>query len=364
MADSDPTIELATRATAATPHQRLFDDRPGHPGRPLVASPWYETASADGSIVSTATDMCAYARLLLNRGDRPGGRLLSEESFRLLTGRHVDDPSEDHAWYGYGLGIYDDDGRTLVGHSGGMVGFSSYLMIDPAAGLGVVVLMNGNEERRELVDYVLEAGRAAAAGRPLPEPPPPADPAYLGEAAGEYAGAYTAPKHGRALTFATSGGRLVLQRDGDGIVLERVGGDVFLVPHDEFDRFPLRFWRDDEGRVTQMTHGPDWFVGPAYGGPTSFPPVPGASVVCGHYHCWNVWMNHLRIVERRGGLWLIAPWLDETAFELELVPLGDGSFRVGREEWRPDRLTIDTVLDGVASRATYDRLDFYRAATP
>ena len=113
-----------------------------------------------------------------------------------------------------------------------------------------------------------------------------------------------------------------------------------------------------------MTHGADWYAGPAYGGPTAFPPVPDASAVCGHYHCWNAWMSHLRVVERAGSLWLIAPWLDEPAGELELVPLGDGSFRVGPEEWRPDRLTVDTVLDGVATRAVYDFLPFYRAATP
>ena len=171
----------------------MFDDRAPQAAHALVAAPWYETASADGSIVSTAADMCAYARLLLGRGEAPGGRLLGEDAFRLLTGRHVKDPSENDAWYGYGLGAYDVGGRTLIGHSGGMVGYSSYLMTDPDAGLGVVVLMNGNEDRRDLVDYVLEAGRAAAAGRALPEPPPPADPTHLGDAAGEYAGVYTAP---------------------------------------------------------------------------------------------------------------------------------------------------------------------------
>lgn len=367
MHDSDPMITLATRATAATPHRGMFGDRPPQTAHPLVASPWFESASADGSIVSTAADMCAYARLLLNGGEGPDARLLGDDSFRLLTGRQAEDPAEED-WYGYGLGVYDEDGRTLVGHSGGMVGFSSYLMVDPDAGLGVVVLMNGNEERKDLVEYALEAGRAAAAGRAVPAPPPPADPSDLGSAAEEYAGVYTAPsggpESGRSLTLVAADGRLLLKHDGAHVVLERDDGDVFLVPHADLDRFPLRFWHDDDGSVTHATHGPGWYVGPAYGGPTAFAPVPDASAFCGHYHCWNVWMNHLRIVERTGSLWLIAPWLDEPAGELELVPLGDGSFRVGREEWRPDRLTVDTVLDGLATRAVYDFLPFYRAATP
>ena len=371
MTDSDPMITLATRASTATPHQRMHDDRPRHAGHPLVASPWYEAASADGSIVSTVADMCAYARWLLNRGEAPEGRLLSGDSFRLLTERHVEDPSEKD-WYGYGLGVYDEDDRTLIGHSGGMVGFSSFLMVDPEAGLGVVVLMNGNEERGDLVRYVLEAGRAVAEGEAVPAPPPPADPGLLGGAAQEYQGSY----HPAEVTEGVRGvgpcgvdvlardGRLLLRHGGEVVTLERAAADVFLVPHPELDRFHLRFWRDDDGRVTHVTHGGAWYAGPAYGGPAAFPPVPEAAAICGHYHCWNVWMEHLRIVERRGSLWLIAPWLEEPAAELELVPLGDGSFRVGREEWRPDRLTVDTVLDGIATRAVYDLLPFYRAATP
>ena len=59
-------------------------------------------------------------------------------------------------------------------------------------------------------------------------------------------------------------------------------------------------------------------------------------------------------------MWLIAPWLfGEPACEIELVPLGDGVFRMGREEWRQSRLTIDTVLDGRATRVVYDFLPFY-----
>jgi len=394
MRDSAPMITLAMRVTTATPHQRLFDDRPRHTGHPLVPSPWFESSSADGSIVSTAEDMCVYARLLLNAGEAPGGRVLNEDAFRLLTTRHVEDPTEAGAWYGYGLGVYRVDGRTLIGHSGGMVGFSSYLMIDPGAGLGVVVLMNGNEERRDLVDDVLAAGRAAAAGHVVPAPPPPADPRDLGVAAQEYAGVYEAPDLGDpsaaprggdavsgapahaaragsagdgrdadSLTLVGEGGRLVLRYGGVDVVLERADVDVFLVPHPDLDRFALRFWRDADGRIAYATHGPDWYAGPAYGGPAAFPSVPRASEVCGHYGCWDPWMSHLRIVARRGALWLIAPWVEEPGGEVELVPLADGTYRVGCEEWRPDRLALDAVIDGRATRAVYDFLSFYRVET-
>ncbi len=170
MSHSEPQITSAARATTTKPHLRLFDDRPWHAGQPLVEAPWYETASADGSIVSTVADMAAYARFLLGRGVVGDQRLLSEESFALLTSGLVAQPDEEGTpWYGYGLETREDDDRVLVGHSGGMVGFSSYLLLEQETGLGVVALMNGNESRLELVEYALRAGwsggrRAGAAG--------------------------------------------------------------------------------------------------------------------------------------------------------------------------------------------------------
>jgi hypothetical protein len=50
-----------------------------------VEEPWFEYLAADGSIASTAGDMAAYARLILNRGVAPGGRVLSENAFGMLT---------------------------------------------------------------------------------------------------------------------------------------------------------------------------------------------------------------------------------------------------------------------------------------
>ena len=59
-------------------------DRPAQLRHPLSPAPRIVSNTADGSIVSTALDMAAYARLLLARGDVPdgrGGRILSEATF-------------------------------------------------------------------------------------------------------------------------------------------------------------------------------------------------------------------------------------------------------------------------------------------
>jgi len=45
--------------------------------------------------------------------------------------------------------------------------------------------------------------------------------------------------------------------------------------------------------------------------------------------------------------------------ERPLTPIGDGDFRVG-EDWSPDRVRFDAVVDGRATRAVLDAAPFYR----
>jgi D-alanyl-D-alanine carboxypeptidase len=376
MRRSDPLITLASRATVALPHQRAFDDRPSHPGQPWTVSPWYETATADGSIISTASDMCAYARLLLACGESGAGRLVSSESWARLTQRAVEDPDEPGAWYGYGLVTRDEAGHSLIGHSGSMAGYSSYLMTDREAGLAVVVLMNGVEDRTTLVRYALEAARAAVVGAPVPPPPPPADPTVIDDA-GDYAGAYrlvggdsgrAAPGRGGGgggeLGLAAAGGRLLVRAGEVEVALERREPDVFVAPHPTLDRHYLQAGRDAAGRVVELFHGPDRYVAEGRADAAS-PPTPEWQPLVGHYRSWNIFAPDVRVFERKGGLVLSGPsWIDGTAGEMRLVPLGEAVFRVGVEAWRPDRLRFDAVLEGRATRVRYNQMAFYRACTP
>jgi hypothetical protein len=43
-----------------------------------------------------------------------------------------------------------------------------------------------------------------------------------------------------------------------------------------------------------------------------------------------------------------------------LTPLADADFRVG-EEWSPERLRFDAVVDGRALRANLSGVDYYRS---
>jgi CubicO group peptidase (beta-lactamase class C family) len=111
-----------------------------------------------GSINSCAADMAKWAQVQLNRGkfiDRDG-RLFSEarsqEMWTAQTILPIGDPPRPLArlkanFSDYALGWFlrDYHGRKLVGHTGGVAGFVSRVMLVPEENLGVVVLTNAEE---------------------------------------------------------------------------------------------------------------------------------------------------------------------------------------------------------------------------
>jgi len=117
-----------------------------------------DNAGPAGSINSSAADMAKWVQLQLNRGKFTGrdGRLFSEDrSKEMWSGQTilpVGDPppplaglKANFADYALGWGLRDYHGRKLVGHTGGVGGFVSRVMLVPEESLGVVVLTNGEE---------------------------------------------------------------------------------------------------------------------------------------------------------------------------------------------------------------------------
>ena len=385
MAASDPVITHETRKRLAVGYHAFYDDRPLPRGHPLAPATWFETATGDGSIASNSAEMATYLRMLMNRGQGPRGRILSEESFNLMTQRVIQPGDEWHSgfcgFYGYGLTIEERDGHTYVGHGGGMIGYRSQILADMDDGLGVVVLINKQpEEPKEVAYFALSLLRAALHDRELPELPPVTDPTRV-ENAADYAGTYRAcPEHSRracsepcpersrrdsrrasskTLTLAAEGERLILRRGGRRIVLEQCGPDQFYVNHPDFALFLLRFGRG-ESQVVEAFHGPDWYVNERYTGPTTFDYPQRWDAYPGHYRSHNPWLSNFRVVLRKGALALIMP----SGEEEPLVPLGDGVFRLGEEERCPERIRFDTILNGQAVHANLSCGDYYRTFTP
>ncbi|MGH9863501.1 MAG: serine hydrolase domain-containing protein [Candidatus Acidiferrales bacterium] len=356
MTRTEPVFTHDTYKRLAVGYWQIYDDRPAHRSHPVVEAPWFEYGAGDGSLAATAADLAAYLRMLLNRGATPTGRLLSEESFALLTQRGVKCCEDGH--YGYGLIMREEDAHQIIAHSGGMLGFASHLRGDLDDGLGVVVFVNGPGNPFQVAQYALRTLRAALHNQELPAVPAP-DPPMRIEKAADYAGAYTAPE-GKTLTLLAEGESLLLLHAGERVVVEPRGKDSFYVPHLDFTLFLLRFGRDKDGKVVEASYGPDWYANDRYSGARQFESPAQWKAYPGHYRTTHFWFANFRILLRKGKLWLIPPFGGE---ELELVELEPGFFQIGTEE-TAERLRFDAVVEGKALRAEFSGVGYYRISAP
>ena len=366
MTATEPIVTNETRKRLAVGYEAFYDDRPLPRGRPLAPATWLEHAEGAGSIASTPADMAIYLRMLMNRGRRPRGRILSEESFGLMTQRVIEAREEgEGSFYGYGLGTRESDGHTYIGHGGGMIGYYAYILADMDDGLGVVVLMNGpgGQSDEEIANLALKLLRGALHDQELPSVPP-TDPIKIENSAG-YVGIYRAcPEYGRKagareFSLVAERERLILHYGDEHVVLEQRGSDHFYADHPDFALFSLRFGRKD-GEVVEIFHGPDWYTNNRYAGPTTFDYPEEWDAYPGHYRSHNPWLSNFRIVLRKGALALITP----SEPEEPLVPLGSTVFRVGEDDHSPERIRFDTILNGRALSANLSCGNYYRTFTP
>ena len=368
MAATEPAITHEMRSRLAVGYGYLHDDRIGYAGRPLVPATWLQTATGDGSIASTAGDMAAFARMLLRRGEGPDGRLLSEATFARMVGPYARTPRGNG--YGYGLFTVIARGRTFLGHPGGMVGYYSALHLDPAAGLGVVVLQNATVgEPLALARVILDALRgpeaaadpaAEAAAVFLPSP----DATLPGDAPGpDRAGVYRADPDGPSADpleiVAGEGGPALRWRDRL-LALEEIGGGRFIAPDPDLDRFALRF-EPAEDRPDVAWHGPTRYVRDGATVPSLPVPDRAVAALAGHYRSHDPWTPFFTVVVRGDEPWLMFP-VGPDGFEDEqpLVPLPDGTFRVGDDPADPEDMRFDTFVDGRPLQAWLSGYPYYR----
>ncbi len=116
---------------------------------------------AGGGFLSTTEDVLRFANAHLDDG------FLSKSSRELLF---TEQRTRDGDGVGYGFGWFirtDDDGRRLLSHSGGSVGGTSLMVMEPETGVIVVGLINlsgaDNGVVREVLDLFIDAAAATAA---------------------------------------------------------------------------------------------------------------------------------------------------------------------------------------------------------
>jgi CubicO group peptidase (beta-lactamase class C family) len=130
MANSDPNNIPRPDSRLVVPYTNRSPD--GTPGG------WREAprdiGSPAGGAISTAEDLVRFADALR------GGRLVSRETFRMMTLPHRTGRGSQS--YGYAMEITTNSGRTIVGHGGGFPGVSTHLYIVLESPYIVVSLAN------------------------------------------------------------------------------------------------------------------------------------------------------------------------------------------------------------------------------
>lgn len=162
----------STLPEEALRHRAAFGHVPGPEGlelAPVVATP--RTMGPAGGLATSAADVLAFARLLLEGGIAADGtRLLSAETIAAAWQPQVvvPDPSLGSAW-GLGFRVDDWDGTRLVGHDGGTVGQGASLRIVPEHKVAVVVLGNGPGLGEAMESLIADAVAETCGARPPAE---------------------------------------------------------------------------------------------------------------------------------------------------------------------------------------------------
>ncbi len=352
-------IAWADRSALATGHWPARPDRPWVPGDAIAPATYFETDSAAGNVAASAADMAALVAALVRAAAGETGGAISPSTFARVTttlaptGEATHTPAGtlpvEESRYGLGLNVERVAGHLCVTHGGGMVGHSTFLLVDCTLGVGVVALTTANGDtlashllaRAAHAQLVAEATGTAIA---LPD----LDPAPRGGFAG--AGAFLDDAGETLDLVAGPEGARVAYRGREGALFATPTGR-FVTDHPDLRAFHLD--RGDDG----WTHGPSTFTRP--GAPR---PATGTTpALVGHYRSYSPWYPEFRVVARAGRLFLNAPGgVEAPDEELPLVEVAPGTYRVGEDPWLPERLVAGPVRGGEVVALVRDGLRYSR----
>ncbi|HZY98861.1 MAG TPA: serine hydrolase [Candidatus Baltobacteraceae bacterium] len=367
MNDSAAVFTPETMQTAALGYQWRVNDRPPTLDPVLVASAPMDFVDPAGSVLSTPEDMARYMRLYLNGGKLPDGRrLISAQSFSQMTspdrfnnGKPAGASSPVLAEaplfyrkYGFGLSVFDVNGDHIVGHTGGISGYTACMQMNLTRGFGVIAFANHVEAPLHpcaIVIYAMHVLRSQIAAEALPTPKPTTDPANV-EHPGDYAGTY---RSGTSLLRVVAlGDRLSLVSGATTSTLYPRDTDQFWSDDPHFATYLIAFGRNEHKRVVELTYGSQWFPNPDYRGPHDFPYPKTWGAYVGRYEndfLGQPFITRAVIVKNRLTLDGVTP----------LRPLRDGSFAMGTSIVR-----FDTYAGGQTQRMKLDDARLYRIGLP
>ena len=196
-----------------------------------------------GTAYSSAREMARFAIALLNDGKVDGKQALPAGLSATVRAAVASIPTTGER---YGLGQFLTE-RTF-GHAGSMTGYTAQVTVNHVAGVGVVVLSNGdNAALTPIVQALLRAAGVAAV-------PPPGPPIAAGGVVPDlqaYVGQYRNPRR-FIVEVARSGDGLVLKRFGRDFPLRPSGTDRFMTDLPRGGTETIAFGRGADGRADYM----------------------------------------------------------------------------------------------------------------
>lgn len=344
---SEPVIRTRDRVRYPQAYIPFRPDQGYFPLAALAPYPWLDTDIAAGSVASTPGDMARYVAFLSALGQGRGAPLMSDALARRFVTTTTDaEEFGPKGRYSSGIATIEIDGRTLLQHTGGMIGFSSSITVDPGVG-GAFASVNigGTSYRpRPVTRYACQLLLAAKEGRPLPPVPevklldPVKEPA-------NFAGRYLAAT-GDAIEVRADGASLWVEADATAARLTNRG----FTDHPRLYRHQLDF--QGEGAKTAL-----WWGGTLYGRGAAAPTPPvtaRVAALAGLYLSNDPWVGGASIVAR--GDALVVEGLGE------IRPAADGSWRAADPEAANERMWFDAMLGGKAQRFSFSGDEMLRFA--
>lgn len=341
MSHSAGGILTRDRARYAQGYETLYSDRAQLRPGPMAPSPWVDTDNGAGCVEATAGDMALFLRFLLGLADGRGGAVFSDATAAAFLANPADAPDwAEGAKYGNGLARVTIEDRPYLHHTGGMVSFCSSMHIDTQAGVAAFASSNvhyGLSYRpRGVTILACQLLRAVREGGSAPTPMPTRPRVEHPEA---FAGTYTAAS-GERFDIRAHGDRIAMRYNGRDSEMQQAGASAFACGDPRFSFTGLLFDIENERVVRAWSHAEEFVRDPAQG----YRPAAPAELqaLAGRYVDDDRWGSLISVVARDGRLWLhnAEP----------LTPLPDGSWRIGAEDWSPERVRFDGLIGGRPTR--------------
>lgn len=249
----------------------------------------WDNIGAAGILNSSVSDMTQWIQLQLNQGTLDGkeyfSKEVSHEMWQVNTPQSVSQgskriwPSTKFKGYGLGFGIYNYQGRKVIGHGGGYDGILSYFGLVPEEDLGFIILTNSGSmlyyatryvildeflnpnEAKNWSDFMLNYHKRRQQNERekeqalLDKKDPTLEPSRKLEA---YTGTYSGEMYGDAEVTLTEEGKLHIQLVPSPkyySTLEHLRHNTFIIRLEEFPRFPagtVQFVLDKFGEPTEL----------------------------------------------------------------------------------------------------------------